>query len=176
MKPSALLFTLALGGCHPKDIDPLEEQPKYKAYSENEFFPDHMAMRTPPEGTVAREHDFGDPPTSIDIKLLELGREKYHASCGACHGVLGDGDGVVAGKMGLRAPPSLLSDRVRTMPKEKLYEVITYGYGLMPKYAISLSPRERWATVAYVRALELSQQLPVDGAPADILRELEKVK
>jgi mono/diheme cytochrome c family protein len=174
MKRALLLLVLA--GCHPQDIDPLEQQPKFKAYTENPFFADRRAMRTPPEGTVSREHDFGEPPAKIDLAFVELGRQKYSATCAACHGVLGDGDSVVSSKMSLRATPTLLAPDVRAMEGTRLYDIISEGYGIMPRYATALEPRERWAVVAYVRALQAAAGLPIAGAPDDVKRELEKVK
>jgi mono/diheme cytochrome c family protein len=172
-----LLVALVLvAGCHPEDIDPLERQPKYKPYSENTFFSDGRAMRTPPEGTVAREHDFGDPPAHLDRALLELGHRKYEATCAACHGITGDGDSVVTTKMSLRQPPTLLDERLRTMPSQQIYDIVSEGYGVMPRYATALDPRERWAVVAYVRALQTAAALPLADAPADVKREMEKIK
>jgi len=171
-----LYALVLLAGCHPQDIDPLEQQPKFKPYTENAFFADGRAMRTPPEGTVSREHDFGDPPAKIDLAFVELGRQKYNATCAACHGLLGDGDSVVATKMSLRAPPTLLVERVRAMPAQQIYDIVTEGYGVMPRYATALEPRERWAVVAYVRALEAAAALPFATAPDDVKRAMEKIK
>lgn len=169
-------FLLLLAGCHPQDIDPLENQPKFKPYTENAFFADRRAMRTPPEGTVSREHDFGDPPAKIDLQLVELGRVRYNSTCAACHGLLGDGDSVVTTKMSLRVPPTLLSERVRGMAGTELYDIITEGYGVMPRYATALEPRERWAVIAYVRALQTAAAVPMSEAPDDVKHEMEKVK
>jgi mono/diheme cytochrome c family protein len=167
-----------LAGCHPQDIDPLEQQPKYKAYSENAFFADRRAMRAPPEGTVPRERNLAEerPPASIDAALMQLGRESWERTCQACHGLVGDGDSVVATKMGLKTPPTLHDDRIRAMSALDLYRVISEGYGMMPRYSTVLTPRERWATVAWVRALQLSQHLPLAEAPPDVRQKLEATK
>jgi mono/diheme cytochrome c family protein len=160
--------------CHPQDIDPLEQQPKFKPYSENNFFADSRAMRAPPEGTIPQERrlEQEQPPQQLDDALLRLGRESYQRTCQACHGVLGDGDCPVAEKMGLKTPPTLLDDRIRAMPAPEMYRVISEGYGLMPRYSPVLTARERWAAIAYVRALQLSQQLPFDQAPEDVRRHM----
>jgi mono/diheme cytochrome c family protein len=170
-----VLAIFLLCACHPQDIDPLEQQPKYKAYSENKFFADRRAMRTPPEGTIPLERNLEheSPPAQLDAALLELGREAYERTCLTCHGVLGDGEGVVSGKMGLKAPPSLHTDRLRAMPAADMYRIISDGYGLMPRYSTVLTARERWAAIAYVRALQLSQHLPLAEAPADVRKQME---
>jgi mono/diheme cytochrome c family protein len=176
--PAALLAFVAgsgAAGCHPQDIDPLEQQPKFKPYQENEFFSDRRAMRTPPEGTISREHDFGDAPP-ISAELLELGKRKYEATCAACHGLAGDGNSTVARKMVLRAPPTLHDDRLRAVEAGYLYNVVTEGYGIMPRYSTALDAHERWAVVAYVRALQLSQHLPIGEAPADVRQAVESAK
>ena len=169
----ALAIVGLLAGCHPRDIDPLEQQPKYKPYAANDFFADGRAMRTPPEGTVPRERELDlSPPRELTPALLALGREKFDIACAVCHGRVGDGKSMVAGKMGLAAPPSLHEPRLRAATAESIYRTITEGYGLMPRYSTMLDVRERWATVAYVRALQLSQNLPLDEAPPDVRRKV----
>jgi mono/diheme cytochrome c family protein len=168
-----LVLIVLAAGCHPQDIDPLEQQPKFKAYSENEFFSDGRAMRTPPENTIPRERVLDEGPPPVDADLVALGRWRYDAICATCHGLVGDGDSIVGGKMGLRAPPSLQTEGLRAKPAGEIYRVISDGYGLMPRYSITLSPRERWAVIAYVRALQLSQNLPVADAPPDVLKGIQ---
>jgi mono/diheme cytochrome c family protein len=165
---------LLLCACHPQDIDPLEQQPKFKPYSENKFFADSRAMRAPPAGTIPQERNLEQerPPAQLDEAMLQLGRESYQRTCQACHGVLGDGESVVAEKMGLKAPPTLQDDRIRAMEATQMYRIISDGYGVMPRYAPVLTARERWATIAYVRALQLSQKLPIADAPEDVRRML----
>lgn len=111
-------------------------------------------------------------PIKVDRPLLELGRKRYDITCGACHGPVGDGDSMVARQMSLRPPPSLhlYTDR----PPGYIYEVITNGFGMMASYAAELPVRERWAVVAYVRALQLSQAAPVDVVPPDQRAKLQE--
>ena len=105
-------------------------------------------------------------PVPMTHKLLELGRKRYDITCGTCHGPLGDGDSIVARQMALRPPPSL--HRYIDRPAGYIYEVITKGFGMMASYAAELTIEERWAVVAYIRALQLSQNTPAVGAvPAD---------
>ncbi len=166
------LFALLAAACRPQDIDPMEEQPKLLPYAESEQFADHRAMRAPPDGTVPRERQSEAPPATLTPELMALGREKFDIVCATCHGLTGDGDSIVAGKMSLRAPPSLHEPRLRALSADALYRVITDGYGLMPRYLNVLGPRERWAVVAYVRALQLSQSTPLADAPDEIRRSL----
>jgi mono/diheme cytochrome c family protein len=91
-------------------------------------------------------------------ELLELGHKRFDITCGTCHGPLGDGDSIVARQMSLRPPPSL--HKYVDRPAGYFFEVITRGFGMMASYAAELSIEERWAVVAYIRALQLSQGVP----------------
>jgi mono/diheme cytochrome c family protein len=130
-------------------------------------------MRTPPFGSVPRDApDEARPPRTRE--LLVLGRARFDMVCATCHGVLGDGDSVVATKMSQRRPPSLHEARLRLLPEERLYTIITEGYGVMPSHNDLLEPRERWAIASYVKALQLSQNAPASSLPADVRAELAK--
>jgi mono/diheme cytochrome c family protein len=167
-------------------------QSKAEPYGETALFADGAWMRPPPAGTVARGAGPGDPrvetgrdaagryldraPVTLTAALLERGRSRFEVLCAACHGVLGDADTVVAARMDLRRPPSLLSDAVRALSDGRIFEVASRGYGLMPSFAAELTAEERWGVVAYVRALELARgarlaDLPA-GAREATLREL----
>lgn len=174
MRALCVLVALAAVGCHPSDIDPLDRQPKLKAYAVSNLSPDGRAMRAPPAGAVPRERDLSVTPPQVTPALLALGRARFDAICAACHGVAGDGDSIVAGKMGLYAPPSLHEARIVALASADLYGVVRDGYGLMPRFATRLDPRERWAIVAYVRALQLSQHLPLADAPPAVRAALEE--
>jgi len=182
MKAAQLLPLLAaaavLTAC-PR-LDPMQRQAKYKAYQASEFYEDGLAMRHPPAGTVpfrsrltpaveTGRGDDGKPlalsPVPFDAALLARGKEQFEVNCAVCHGYLGDGQSQLALAMSLRRPPSLHLYRDRS--DGYLYQVIREGFGLMPSYAGSLSAHDRWAVVAYVRALQLSQHAQVDQlAPA----------
>ncbi|MBX3226605.1 MAG: cytochrome c [Labilithrix sp.] len=116
-------------------------------------FPDGKVMRAPVAGTVPRDDDTDDERPPLDRELVLLGRARYDVACALCHGVAGDGRSYVAEKMELRRPPSLVGDP--TFTEERVFEVTTSGYGLMPSLAAHLSHRERWAIAAYVHALQL---------------------
>jgi mono/diheme cytochrome c family protein len=109
----------------------------------------------------------------VTRKLLDLGRKRYDITCGTCHGVLGDGDSIVARQMSLRPPPSL--HRYIEKPAGYIYEVATKGFGMMASYAAELTVEERWAVVAYIRALQLSQNTPAADLPADVRQRLESM-
>jgi mono/diheme cytochrome c family protein len=166
------LGLLALTGCDvPSDfLQRMESQAKYEYYESSEFWADGRAMRTPPEGTIAREQPVGNPgittgstngqlvtaiPVQVDKSLLLLGQKKYSIVCAQCHGVLGDGNSIVAENMGLRLPPSLLE--VANKPAGHFFNAITLGYGVMPSFSGELNTQERWAVVAYVRALQAAR-------------------
>jgi mono/diheme cytochrome c family protein len=181
----ALLPLLALCAC-PR-LDPMQRQAKVKAYQGSEYFPNGLGMRTPPPGTVpygasvdpairsGRGPD-GKPvallPVKVDAALLARGRQRFEITCATCHGVLGDGDSQVAMNMSLRRPPSLHD--FRDLPDGYIFQIISEGFGLMPSYAASLPVEDRWAVVAYLRALQLSQRASLDEVPPDARGRLEK--
>ena len=180
----ALAATLLLGGCNV--FDPMMSQDKQKPYRPSDFWQDGIGMRAPPPGTVAaaafqREDlalgaaEDGRPVAQIPVKvtpeMLAVGRKKFEINCAVCHGILGDGDSLVAKNMAQRPPPSL-HQRVR-LEDGHYYQVITSGFGIMPSYASELTVEERWAVVAYVRALQLSQRARLDDAPPEVRTRLE---
>jgi mono/diheme cytochrome c family protein len=165
------------------------EQPRYEPYGQSTFFDDGRAMRKPVEGAISREAVLGAPlfvdgiddghyaehfPLTVSKELLEQGRLGFEVVCATCHGVLGDGDSPVAAKMQLRKPPSLLTDDIAGFPPGRVYRVITVGYGLMPANDYQLNAEERWAVVAYVKALERSQTAKVSELPPEVRAELER--
>ena len=179
------LAALALAGC-PR-LDPMQRQQKVRAYSANGYWADGLGMRAPPEGTVPYGPlvpaevatglgPDGKPvallPVPVDAKLLARGRARFDVTCAVCHGLLGDGESQVAMNMSLRRPPSLHA--YRDVPDGYIYRVVSEGFGLMPSYAVELSMEDRWAIVAYVRALQLSQYATLDQVPPDARRKLEE--
>ncbi len=107
-------------------------------------------------------------PLPITMKLLKRGREQFNVYCAPCHSRAGDGDGMIA-RRGFPHPPSYHTARLRNAPDSHFYQVMTHGYGVMYPYAARVSPHDRWAIVAYIRALQLSQHTPVaDLSSADL--------
>ena len=167
----------------PIDIFPewafpsMENQPKLRPQGHSAFFADGRADRTPPVRTVARgmlredDHLYrgkdaagafapGLPAgLTADLKLLERGRDRYQIYCAPCHSATGD-----TSRYGMGATPTYHDDRLRTMPDGEIYNTITNGKNTMLPYADKLIPEDRWAVVAYVRALQRAQQ----GKPADV--------
>jgi len=186
-----ILFSSLIAACSTDFIDPMEEQKKGLPFKENPFFSDGRMMRPLVEGTVPRERFLGDPlvregvaegrfaeriPIQVTLDLLHAGKKRFEITCAPCHGFLGDGDSVVARKMALRPPPSLVSGRIADYPPGRVFRAITEGYGLMPSYAPEVPIEERWATVGYLAALKLSRGVPLDSVPPEIRSSLLKGK
>jgi mono/diheme cytochrome c family protein len=106
-------------------------------------------------------------PIPLTSELLERGRERFDIYCAVCHGRDGMGEGMIV-RRGFPKPPSLHEARLRSAPVGHFYDVITQGYGVMYSYAARIQPSDRWAIVAYIRALQLSQNAALsDLAPID---------
>ncbi len=169
---TALLAVLALSGCE-KVMQNMYDQPKYETFERSELWSDDSSARPTPEGTIAREDlegSHGMP--AIDRPLLERGRERFNIYCAPCHSLAGDGEGMVPAR-GFPHPPSFHHQRLRDMPDRHFYNVISHGYGVMYPYAARVSPPDRWAIIAYIRALQLSQHATLDDVPAAQRRQLE---
>ena len=149
----------------------MHDQPKYTPYKRSAFFADQRSARPVLEGTIAQGQLFDDEvlytgkaggqpatvfPFQIDAALMRRGRERYDIYCSPCHGLTGEGDGMIV-QRGYRRPPSFNVDRLRQAPVGHVYDVITSGFGAMPDYAAQVPVRDRWAIAAYMRALQLSQ-------------------
>jgi mono/diheme cytochrome c family protein len=115
------------------------------------------------QGDLAADAALAEAP-AIDAALLARGRERYGIYCAPCHGLAGDGDGIVV-QRGFPAPPSYHIGRLRAAPARHIVDVITDGYGVMYSYAARVPPRDRWAIAAYVRALQLSRSTNVADVP-----------
>jgi mono/diheme cytochrome c family protein len=170
--PVLAFALLLLGGCRQQMAD----QPKYRPLSASSFFDDGRSARSLIAGTVPRgglaEDNLNAPkdaanfPIPLTTELLARGRERFNIYCSVCHGLLGDGNGMIP-RRGFRHPPSYHTDRLRQAPVGHFYDVITNGFGAMPDYAAQVPPRDRWAIIAYIRALQLSQHAPAAELPAD---------
>ena len=112
-------------------------------------------------------------PVPVTRDLIERGQQRFNIYCLPCHGYLGEGDGMVV-QRGFSPPPTFHSDRLRQAPVGYLFNVITNGFGAMPSYAGQVPVPDRWAIVAYIRALQLSQNATLDDVPAADRARLEQ--
>ena len=156
-------------------------QPRVGPLEPNAFFEDYQSARpmvdntVPYEATVAPEWlttgrsatgtADGDLvatlPVTLTEALLQRGQEQFNIYCSPCHGLAGNGDGIVV-QRGFPPPPSFHTDRLRQVPDGYLFQVITNGVGDMLSYAAPVEPADRWAIIAYIRTLQLSQHAPVE--------------
>jgi mono/diheme cytochrome c family protein len=176
---AAVSLLLMCAGCR---LD-MHLQPRYNPYDPTDFFGDGQSARLPVEGTVPRGDLKLGPnelfysgklnnqpsdafPYPVTQQIVERGRERYNVFCSPCHGFSGDGDGMIV-QRGFRHPPSLHEDRLRTAPVGHYFDVITNGFGVMYPYAYRIPVADRWAIISYVRALQLSRQVPIADVPED---------
>jgi mono/diheme cytochrome c family protein len=159
---ACLLVAPLLGGCGKANMG---SQARARYWDESGFFPDRSSMREPVPGTVARDApDAPAPqPALITAALLERGRTEFNIFCSPCHGQSGDGRGMIV-QRGFPAPPPLWLPRLEQAKARYLYDVVTNGHGVMYSYADRVKSADRWAVIAYVRALQQSQ----DAKPADL--------
>jgi mono/diheme cytochrome c family protein len=174
--PAGLLAMLVLAGCRQD----MHNQPRFKPLAMSDFYPDQRSARPPVEGTVARGQLDADTyfytgrvgsspgdymPFPVTEDVLARGRERFDIYCSPCHSRLGDGNGMVV-QRGFRHPPSYHTERLRKAPLGYFFDVMTNGFGAMPDYRSQIPPRDRWAIVAYIRALQLSQNATMANVPA----------
>ena len=175
--------TLVLLGCRQD----MHDQPKYTPYRKSDFFGDGRSARPLVSGTVARGQlredllfasgksgaAFADTfPVPLDEPLLRRGQQRYLIYCAPCHGALGRGDGMIV-RRGYRQPSSFHVDRLRQQPAGYFFDVISHGFGAMPDYAAQIPLKDRWAVVAYVRALQLSQHATLADVPPEARAQLQ---
>jgi len=171
------LAAAAAAGCRQD----MHDQPKYKAFRPSDFFGDDRSARPLVEDTVARGQLRADAayftgkqgtmpvdvlPVAVTPALLRRGQQRYGIYCTPCHGQTGRGDGMVV-QRGYRRPPSFHIDRLRNEKTGYFFDVITSGFGAMPDYAAQVTVADRWAIVAYLRALQLSENARLEDVPAD---------
>jgi len=160
LAPLAMLALLA--GCKRQDM---YTQNYSRTWDRNSFFANGTSMRHPPEGTVARQPyaPSAPMPATIDAALVARGQERFGIFCTPCHGGAGHGQGMIV-QRGFPQAPSLVSGKLRTADAKVFYDAMTNGYGAMYSFATRITPADRWAVIAYVRALQLSQ----DADPASL--------
>lgn len=174
-----MFVALLVAGCDNTLRQDMANQPRIDPLAPSTFFDDGRSERPIIDNTVARgsiENDsLYEPkdsnafPLPLTKELLVRGKERYEIFCTPCHGLQGDGQGMVAMR-GMKHPPSYHQDRLRAEPNGYYFDVVTNGFGAMYGYASQIPPKDRWAIIAYVRALQLSRNAPV-GELQDGLRE-----
>jgi mono/diheme cytochrome c family protein len=195
MKSMSLLLCVCilLAGCEKAKQD-MYDQPRYKPMARSDLFPDGTSARLLPPDTVPHaaggfagtssgrvgEADVQRNqqamsaqkiPYPVDMALLQRGRDRYTIYCMPCHSPVGDGDGWIT-RRGFPHPPSYHSDRLRNAPDRHFFDVITNGFGIMYPYADRVDPPDRWAIVAYIRTLQLSQHAQVSALSPDMRAKL----
>ena len=171
---------LFAAGCRYLRQD-MATQPKNKPLSPSDFFDDGRSERPLVENTVARgsiaedalfvPKDSNAFPLPVNRELLERGQDLYKIFCTPCHGLQGDGNGMVAMR-GMKHPPSFHQDRLRQAPNGYFFDNITNGFCAMYGYSAQIPPRDRWAIIAYVRALQLSRNAKFADLPAELREKL----
>jgi hypothetical protein len=160
----------------------MREQPKFKPLEPSDFYADGRSARPLLENTVAQgqlrldtqlyqgKNEDGSYvevfPFEVTPEVMDRGRERYDIFCSPCHGRRGTGEGMIVLR-GFKQPPSFHIDRLRDTPVGYYYDVITNGFGTMYSYAARVEPEDRWAIIAYIRALQLSQNATLSDVPPD---------
>jgi mono/diheme cytochrome c family protein len=175
---------LALSGCRQD----MHDQPRFETLEKSAFFGDARSARRQVTGTVAQgqlhedEHLYaglagGEPaktfPFAVTRAVIDRGRERFDIFCSPCHGRVGDGNGMIA-QRGFRHPPTYHQQRLYEEPVGHFFDVISNGFGAMYSFNDRIPPRDRWAIVAYIRALQLSQAAKVEELPADVREQFER--
>lgn len=176
----AVLFS---GGCRQD----MHDQPRYKPYAHSDFFADQLSARPLVPGTVAQGElrddellytgkvngvDAAEFPFQVTSAVLSRGRQRFDIYCSPCHGRLGDGEGMIP-QRGFRHPPSFHTDKLRKAAVGHFVDVMTNGFGAMADYAARVSPPDRWAIAAYIRTLQLSQNVTLAELAPERRRDLE---
>ncbi len=183
MRSAWLLGVMVLAGCGgttrkpPLEFIPdMDRQPKFRVQGETNFFADRRMTRPPVPGTVARGTlaETATPsrnPSPLSLELLERGRERYDIYCAPCHDRTGSGRGMVALR-GAWAPTDLREPRLRQISDGEIFDTITQGRRTMPPYRFQIPERDRWAIVAYVRALQRAAWATTDDVPPELRSQL----
>jgi hypothetical protein len=192
-----LLVFIMFMGCYrgrPSEDPPIhfnpnmDSQPKYEAQEKSNFFENGATMRSPVLGTVARGELRDDEafyfgknndgtfveqkPIPITMQVMDRGRKRYNIYCSPCHDQTGSGQGIVV-KKGYLPPPSFHIDRLRESPAGQIYDVITNGIRNMPSYKHQIPVNDRWTIVAYMRALQRSQNANIIDIPEEVRQEIK---
>lgn len=189
----AVLFT----GCDLVPGQHMRDQAKWEPDEQSDIFGDGTVSRHPPANTIpygtlnlqlnepfmtgvdAEGNFLTEIPMEVNLAVVERGQNRYNVFCAPCHGHLGNGLGMIVQRgqvqdeVGLKQPNSFHQEAVRNQPVGYYYNAITNGFATMYSYASRIEPQDRWAIVAYIRALQLSQRASVTDVPEDVLEQLE---
>jgi len=181
-----LAVLLVCAGCHQD----MQNQPRYEPLEQSDFFANDMASRPLVAGTVARgqlnediifqtgKDESGnfvaEVPLPLNRELLERGQNRFNIFCTPCHARTGNGDGMIV-QRGFKRPPSFHIERLQESPSGHYFDVITKGFGAMPSYAVQIEPRDRWAIIAYIRVLQLSQNATLEDVPQSERGQLQQM-
>ncbi len=159
-----LSLLVAVAACKRQDM---YTQDRSQNWDRNDFFADGSSMRHPVAGTIARgaPNAPAAPPAIIDAALLARGQERFEIYCTPCHGKAANGEGMIV-QRGFPHPPSFVQGKLRQAEARVFYDAITNGYGAMYSYADRVAPGDRWAIIAYIRTLQLSQNAEAAMLPA----------
>jgi len=176
------LCAIGLAGCGYSLRQDMANQPRQNPLSPSNFFPDGRSERALPENTVARGEIANDNllvpkdsnafPLPLTPDLLQRGQQRFEIFCSPCHGLQGDGQGMIAMR-GMKHPPSFHQERLRQEPNGYIYDVVTNGFGAMYGYSAQIPPHDRWAIIAYLRALQLSRNARVADLPPELREKLK---
>jgi len=180
-----LLASLALGACRQD----MHDAPRYEPLEASSFFSDGQSARMPVANTVSRNplpdsdellytgkingtlaNQF---PMPVTAAVLARGQQRFDIFCAPCHGRTGTGDGMIVLR-GMRRPPSLMEDRLRNAAAGYFFDVMTHGFGAMQDYAAQIPVQDRWAIVAYERALQFSQHAAIGDVPDNLRDDLDR--
>jgi len=177
--------SLILTSCELRQA--MYDQEKYEPLEKSTFFADGQSWRPQVEGTVARGELREDThfyegtvngelsnvlPIELNKELLERGQQRYNIYCSPCHDRTGQGNGIIV-KRGLKQPTSFHDDRLKNMPVGYFFDVITNGYGVMYSYASRVPIKDRWAIAAYIRTLQLSQNVDLEKLPVEDQKQFQ---
>ncbi len=176
------LVVLFAAGCSSNlTLQAMGTQPRCNPLGASDFLPNGQCAQPLVPDIVARGHQQDDTllytgkvgnqystvfPFPVTQDVLQRGQERFNIYCSPCHGETGSGNGIIV-QRGFSAPPTFHQPTLRDMPVGQFFDVITNGFGSMPSYAPQVPVRDRWAIIAYIRALQLSQNATINDVPPD---------
>jgi mono/diheme cytochrome c family protein len=183
---SLLVVLIAMAGLSA--CNAMRDQPRYDPLEASQFFTNGMSSRPLVPGAIPISRNVDQDvlytgktpdgqlvaslPISVTQQVLQRGQEEFNIYCSPCHGYDGEGQGMIV-QRGFASPPSFHTQRLREAPVGHFFDVITNGFGQMYAYDYRVKPADRWAIIAYIRALQLSQNATTQDVPPDELQKLQ---